>query len=69
MNVQQICEEAHKLPVSEQGELITLLLQQLGKPRYDVSDEEISTRVEETRSGSVEDISQDDLISGLKRLK
>jgi hypothetical protein len=69
MNVQQICEEAHKLSVSEQGELITLLLKELGKPNYDVSDEEISIRVEETRSGSVEDISQDDLISGLKRLK
>ena len=69
MNVQQICEEAHKLSVSEQGELITLLLKQIGKPGYDVSDEDISTRVEETRSGAVEDISQDDLRSGLKRLK
>ena len=69
MNVQQLCEEAHKLSASEQGELIALLLQQLGKPRYDVSDEEVSARVEETRSGSVDDISQNDLISGLKRIK
>ena len=69
MNLKQICEEAHKLSVSEQGQLITLLLEQLGKPGYDVGDEEVSIRVEETRSGSIEDISKDDLISGLKRLK
>jgi hypothetical protein len=67
MNVQQICEEAHKLSAVERSELISRLLQELGKPGYDVNDEEVSQRVEETRSGAVEDISQDDLISGLKR--
>ena len=69
MNVEKICEEANKLSVAERGELITRLIQELGQPEYDVSDEEVSLRVEETRSGTVGDISQDDLISRLKHLR
>ncbi len=69
MNVEKICEEANKLSVAERGELISRLVQELGQPDYDVSDEEVSLRVEETRSGTVGDISQDDLNSRLKQLR
>jgi hypothetical protein len=68
MNVQQLCEEAHKLTELEKNELISRLLDDLGKPGYDVSDDEVIQRVEEMKSGEVEDISEDDLKSGLKYL-
>ena len=69
MNVEKIHEAANKLSVAERGELISRLIQELGQPEYDVSDEEVSLRVEETRSGSVGDISQDQLISRLKHIR
>lgn len=69
MNVEEICEEANKLSVAERGELISRLIQELGQPEYDVGDEEVSLRVDETGSGTVEDISQDELISRLKHLR
>jgi hypothetical protein len=68
MNVEKICEAANKLSVAERGELISRLIQELGQPEYDVSDEEVSLRVEETRSGSIGNISQDQLISRIKHL-
>ncbi|MBC9888383.1 MAG: hypothetical protein F7B06_00735 [Opitutae bacterium] len=69
MSVEKICEEANKLSVVERGELISRLILDLGQPEYDVGDEEVSLRFEETRSGSVEDISQDELISRLEHLR
>ena len=68
MSVEKICEEANKLSVAELGDLISRLIQELGQPEHHVSDEEVSLRIEETGSGSVEDISQDELISRLERL-
>lgn len=68
MSVEKICEEANKLSVAERSELISRLILELGQPEHDVSDEEVSLRIEETRSGSVEDISHDELISRLERL-
>jgi hypothetical protein len=68
MNVEQICDAANKLSVTEGGELISRLIQDLGSSEYDVSDEEVPLRVEETRSGTVEDISLSDLELGLNYL-
>ena len=66
--MEKICEEANKLSVAEHGELISRLILELGQPEHDISDEEVSLRIEETRSESIEDISQDELISRIERL-
>jgi hypothetical protein len=46
--------------------LIVDLLATLHHPDYDVSDEEVAKRVEETESGEVEDISFEELKAGLR---
>ncbi len=69
MNVQQLREEAHKLTATDKFELISGVLDDLGRSNYDVSDDGVVQRVEETRSGTIEDISLDNLKSGLKYRK
>ena len=69
MNVEEICSEAQALTRNKRDELILRLLEGIDAPAdYDVSDEEVLSRVEETRSGLVQDISHDELLSGLKHL-
>jgi len=68
MDVEEICIEARHLPRPKQGELIGRLLEEFGAPLYDVSDEEVARRVEETGSGIVADISHEELMSGLHHL-
>jgi len=53
MELEEICIEARHLSRPKQGELIGRLLEEFGKPDYDVSDAEVSRGVEETRSGEV----------------
>jgi hypothetical protein len=69
MNVEEICHQAQRLTQKKRTELIQKLLEELGTScSYDVSDDEILERVNETREGQVQDISHQQLISGLKHL-
>jgi hypothetical protein len=70
MNVEEICHQAQRLTQKKRTELIQKLLEGLGTScTYDVSDGEILERVNETREGHVQDISHQQLISGLKHLE
>jgi hypothetical protein len=70
MNVEEICHQAQRLTQKKRTELIQKLLEGLGTScTYDVSDDEILERVNETREGQVQDISHQQLISGLKHLE
>ena len=69
MNVDELCAEASQLSVTERGKLVERLLFGAGGTEYDVSDEEVTERVEDTRSGRVQDISYEQLVSGLDHLK
>jgi hypothetical protein len=69
MNVEEICHQAQRLTQKKRTELIQKLLEELGTScSYDVSDDEILERVNKTREGQVQDISHQQLISGLKHL-
>ena len=70
MNVEEICHQAQRLTQKKRTELIQKLLEELGTScTYDVSDDEILERVNETREGQVQDISHQQLISELKHLE
>jgi uncharacterized tellurite resistance protein B-like protein len=70
MNVEEICHQAQGLTQKKRTELIQKLLEGLGAScDYDVSDDEVLERVNETREGHVQDISHQQLISGLKHLE
>lgn len=69
MDVEEICTEARHLSRPKQGELIGRLLEEFGTSDYDVSDEEVTGRVAETDSGTVLDISHDELIAGLEHFR
>ena len=66
MTVEEISAEANKLSEQERGFLAAALLSTLEPGAYDVSDEEVLRRVEESKSGSVRDISFHELQAGLK---
>ena len=66
MSIEELKQEATRLPEAERGQLIVDLLAAPHHPDYDVSDEEVANRVEETESGEVEDISFEELKAGLR---
>jgi hypothetical protein len=66
MSIEELKQEATRLPETERGQLIVDLLATLTHSNYDISDEEVARRVEETESGEVEDISFDELKAGLR---
>ena len=68
MTVEELSAEASKLSERERGLLAANILSTLEPGAYDVSDEEVLRRVEESKSGSVRDISFDELKAGLKEL-
>lgn len=68
MTVEELSAEASKLSERERGSLAANILSTLEPGAYDVSDEEVLRRVEESKSGSVSDISFDELKAGLKEL-
>ncbi len=68
MSIEEICAEARHFTREERGELFAVLIDDLGRSGYDVSDEEVAQRVKETEEGIVQDISHDELIAGLKFL-
>ena len=69
MTVERIYGVASELPRSEQGELITQLLRQFGPPDYQVSDEQVAQRIQETREGEIEDLSHDEFLLGIDHLR
>ncbi|MBU6301525.1 MAG: hypothetical protein KGS60_08230 [Verrucomicrobia bacterium] len=66
MSIEELKQEATRLPETERGQLIVDLLATLHHADYDISDEEVATRVKETESGEVEDISFEELKAGLQ---
>lgn len=66
MSVEEIRAQAKHLSRKEQGDLVSALIEDLGRPDYDVSDEEVLERVRQIESGEVQDISHEELVSGLK---
>ena len=69
MNVDEICAEASVLSRADRNQLVERLLLELGPSDYDVSDREVIQRVNETRNGEVQDLSYQELVSGLEHLK
>ena len=68
MTLEELSAEARKLPEQERGFLAAEILSTLEPSAYDVSDEEVLSRVQESKSDSVKDISLDELKEGLKGL-
>ena len=66
MSVEEIRAEAKNLPPEERGNLVSSLIEDLGRSDYDVSDDEVLERVRQTEEGTVQDISHEELIDGLK---
>jgi hypothetical protein len=54
MTVEELRAGANKLPERERGSLTENFLATLGSGDYDVSDEEVLHRVEESKSGRVQ---------------
>ena len=66
MSVEEIRAEAKNLPPAERGQLVCTLIEDLGRPEHDVSDDEVLERIRQTEDGTVQDISHEELIAGLK---
>ena len=66
MTIEEIEAQVDRLPQDERGTLISRLIESLGAPEYDVSDEEVRRRVNEVESGEVQDISHEELLRGLE---
>lgn len=66
MSVEELCAEASLLSQEDQGTLVAKLIRNLGRPDYDVPDEEVFKRVKETADGSVKDISHEEFMAGLE---
>ena len=64
--VDQIAAEASKLTEEERASLASRLLHGLESPVYDVSDEEVSRRIEEAEEDPSVMITFDELAAGLK---
>ena len=68
MTIEELRDEARRLPAKERGSLAADLLESLGPADYDVSDEEVLRRVAESESGEAADISFEELRDGLQNL-
>ena len=69
MTMEELKKEAAQLPEKERGMLVADLLATFGPPEFDVSDAEVARRVEELETGAVEDISLEELRSGVEQAK
>jgi hypothetical protein len=67
MKLEEIAAEASKLSEEEQASLASRLLHGLKTPVYQVSDLEVSQRMEEAESDPTVWLTFDQLVSGLKR--
>lgn len=66
MKLEEIAEEASKLPEEERASLASRLLHGLETPVYAVPDEEVSRRMREADEDPSVLISFDELVSGLR---
>ena len=67
MRLEEIVTEASKLSEEERASLASQLLQDLKKPVYEVSDEEVARRVREADEDPGVLISFDELVTGHRR--
>ena len=65
MKLDEIAKEASKLPEEERASLASQLLHGLESPVYDVSDEEVKSRIIEADKDPSVLITFDELVSGL----
>ena len=66
MKLDEIAEEASKLPEEQRAALASRLLHGLESPVYDVSDEEVFRRIKEADDDPSVLITFDELVAGLK---
>lgn len=66
MKLNEIVEEASKLPEEERASIASQLLHGLESPVYDVSDEEVESRIIEADENPDVLITFDELVSGLR---
>ena len=66
MKLDEIAEEASKLPEEQRAALASRLLHGLESPVYDVSDEEVFRRMKEADDDPDVLITFDELVAGLK---
>ncbi|GAA5484457.1 addiction module protein [Haloferula sargassicola] len=66
MKLDEIAEEAVKLPEEERAALASRLIHGLQTPVYDVSDEEVFRRINEAEKDPSVMISFEDLVSGIR---
>ena len=66
MKLSEIAKEAFKLPEEERASLASQLLHGLESPVYDVSDEEVKSRIIEADENPDVLITFDELVSGLR---
>lgn len=67
MKLEELASEAAKLSERERALLAVQLLDGLGSPAYDVSDEEVFARVREGEEDPSVMLSFDQLLAGLKQ--
>ena len=68
MTLEEILAEASRLSPEKRLQLVRALIGDLGRPAYDVSNEEVAERIRETRDGLVDDLSHEELVEGLRYL-
>lgn len=66
MKLEEIANEAAKLPEEERASLASRLLHGLETPVYDVSDDEVFSRIREAEKDPTVLITFDELVSGLR---
>ncbi|MEO0415942.1 MAG: hypothetical protein AAF226_13425 [Verrucomicrobiota bacterium] len=66
MSISEIYQQTKGLTSEERSALISNLIDDLGTPRHDVSDQEVLQRIKDTNDGTARDISHDELLEGLK---
>jgi len=67
MKLDEIAEEASKLPEEERAALASRLIHGLETPVYEVPDEEVFRRMKEAEEDSSVMITFDELVSGLRK--
>ncbi|MAS96825.1 MAG: hypothetical protein CMO55_26845 [Verrucomicrobiales bacterium] len=67
MKWEEILAEARKLSQDDRATLLSAIIDDLGRPDYYVSDEEVQERVRQMESGEVEGITFDELKRSLGR--
>jgi len=66
MSIEEICAEVKRFSPEEKGRLVASLISDMGRTSYDVSDEEVAKRVRGSKQGLVQDLTHDELLSGLQ---